>query len=86
MSINLIIPDPLAQQLAAVATAASTTPEKVALAAIERDLAEQRRLNESLAPIHAAFGATGLTEDEAVALFEAEKHELRSERRAGDRK
>jgi hypothetical protein len=81
MTIHLTIPEPLAGQLAAAATASASTPERIALAAIERQLDEERRLEESLAPIRAAFKASGMTEDEAVELFEAEKHAMRSERR-----
>ena len=33
-----------------------------------------------MAPVREAFNASGLTEDEAVELFEAEKHAQRRER------
>lgn len=33
------------------------------------------------APVHEAFKASGMTEDEAVEVFENEKHAMRAERR-----
>ncbi len=67
-----------------VAKATDKTPEQVALNAIERDLTSLDRLNEVLAPIRAAFEASGMTEDEAVELFEAEKQAWRAEQRASE--
>jgi predicted DNA-binding antitoxin AbrB/MazE fold protein len=47
------------------------------------DTAEAReKLEGLLLPVREAFEASGLSEDEAVELFEAEKHALRRERRA----
>lgn len=83
MSIILTIPDELAGRLETFAKTRATTPAQVALAAIERELSAIDRLDEVLAPVRAAFEASGMTEDEAAALFEAEKHAMRRERRAG---
>ena len=82
MSMIVTIPDDLAARLAAFALTASATPEQVALAAIRRDLTAQERLDESLAPIRAAFEASGMTEDEAGELFDAERRAWREEQRA----
>ena len=80
MSLSVTIPDELAEELSRTARAAGKTPEEVAVTAIRRNLMATARLNEALAPIRAAFENSGLTEDQAVELFEAEKHALRKEK------
>jgi hypothetical protein len=79
MSMILNIPDALAARLMTVASAASTTADRIALAAIERNL--DAWAEKALAPVHAAFEASGLTEDQLTDLLEAEKHAMRRERR-----
>lgn len=76
------IPDEIAEQLETVAKTTGRTPEQVLVSAVRRELLETTKLTEALAPVRQAFKASGLTEDEAVELFEAEKHALRRERRA----
>ena len=84
MTLSVTIPDELAEALTRSAQAAGKTPEEVAVSAIRRNLLATAKLNEALAPIRKAFQESGLTEDEAVELFEAEKHALRRERAAAD--
>lgn len=74
------IPDELAKELRETADAIGSEPEKVAVAAIRRGLEVREKLEELLLPVRQAFEASGLSEDEAVELFEAEKHALRRER------
>jgi predicted transcriptional regulator len=78
---RLEIPDELAKELVKTARATGSEPDIVAVAAIRRGLEAREKLQELLLPVHAAFEASGLSEDEAVELFEAEKHALRHERR-----
>jgi hypothetical protein len=85
MALSVTIPDELADELSRTALAAGKTPEEVAVSAIRRNLLATAKLNEALAPIREAFQESGLTEDEAVELFEAEKHAMRRERAAADR-
>ena len=47
----------------------------------KRGLEARATLEALLQPVREAFEASGLSEDEAVELFEAEKHALRRERR-----
>jgi predicted transcriptional regulator len=75
------IPDELAKELAETAQAIGSQPERVAVAAIRRGLEARERLEALLLPVRTAFEASGLSEDEAVEVFEAEKHALRHERR-----
>lgn len=82
MSMNLSIPDELAERLTTVASASSTTADRIALAAIEHNVSAWERAEKSLAPVRAAFEASGMTEDEANEHFEAEKQAWRAERRA----
>jgi predicted transcriptional regulator len=82
MTLNVTLSDDVLERLAAVAKATSGTPEQFAAAAIERNLAAWERAEKSLAPVRAAFEASGMTEDEANDLFEAEKQAWRAERRA----
>lgn len=77
MSLILEIPDDLAIELTQQASATGVRPEQVALAALRRSLAAEKRLNDLLAPIRQAFEQSGMTEDEAVEVFEAEKHAMR---------
>lgn len=84
MTLSVTIPDELAEKLTRSAHAAGKTPEEVAVLAIRRNLLATAKLNEALAPIREAFQESGLTEDEAVELFEAEKHAMRRERSATD--
>jgi hypothetical protein len=81
MSLNLLIPDPIAKCLEARAAASGTTPEELALAAIKRDLAGAT-LDEILTPARNAFAESGLTENESLEFLESEKHAMRAERRA----
>jgi predicted transcriptional regulator len=82
MSLVIQIPDELAQQLQQRAAETGTAPEKFAISAIEQQIRDEENRKRMLAPIHEAFRASGMTEDEAVELFEAEKHAMRRERRA----
>jgi predicted transcriptional regulator len=82
MSLVIEIPDELAKQLVQRAAEIGTAPEKVAINAIERQIRAEESLKQALEPIRQAFRESGLTEDEAVELFEAEKHAMRRERRA----
>jgi hypothetical protein len=75
------IPDELAQQLIASAKATGVDPTEVVVAAVRRELAATHSIDETLRPVRDAFKESKLTEDEAVDLFEAEKHALRRERR-----
>jgi hypothetical protein len=77
MPLTIEIPDDLASELRQQAAERGAPPEEVALTVLRRTLAADRRLNESLAPIREAFEQSGMTEDEAVELFEAEKHAMR---------
>jgi hypothetical protein len=74
------IPDELAKELCETAEALGAEPDKVALAAIRRGLEARAKLEEMLISVREAFQASGLSEDEAVELFEAEKHALRHDR------
>lgn len=82
MSIHVEIPEPLAEKVARAAKSQGKSAEAVVLEAVASQLDPLGRLNAALAPIRTAFQESGLTEDEAVELFEAEKHALRRERAA----
>lgn len=82
MTLSFTIPDELAEELSRIAHAVGKTPEEIAVTAIRRNLLATARLNEALAPIRKAFQESGLSEDEAVEMFEAEKHAMRQERTA----
>ena len=85
MSIHVEIPEPLAEKVARAAQSQGKSAETVVLEAVASQLDPLGRLNAALAPIRTAFQASGLTEDEAVELFEAEKHALRRERAATEK-
>lgn len=75
------IPDDVAKEVLETAQATGSDPDTVAVAAIRRGLEAREKLEELLRPAREAFEASGLSEDEAVELFEAEKHALRQARR-----
>ncbi len=81
MSLVIEIPDNLAEQLRQRAAATGSAPDQVAIAAIERQFLADENLEKALAPIRQAFEKSGMTEEEAVELFEAEKHAMRREQR-----
>ena len=75
------IPDELTEVLIREAKLSGSDPKQVAIAAIWRGLDAVKQLDLELAPIRDAFRTSGLTENEAVDLFEAEKHAARLKRR-----
>lgn len=77
MSMHVEIPDDVAQLVQKKAAETGTAPEQVAIRAIRTTLLNDEKLSESLRPIREAFDQSGMTEDEAVELFETEKHSLR---------
>jgi hypothetical protein len=81
MTLSVTIADELAEELARAAQAVGKTPEEVAVSAIRRNLLATAKLNETLAPIRHSFQKSGLSEDEAVEQFEAEKHAMPRARR-----
>ena len=77
MSIQVEIPDDLARLLQERADATGTAAAEIALGAIRRSLESEASLEEKLGSVRKAFAESGMTEDEAVELFEAEKHAMR---------
>lgn len=79
MAILVEIPEPLAERVVRAAATQGRTPEDLVLEAVAVRLDPLSRLNAALEPVRQAFQKSGLSEDEAVELFEAEKHALRKE-------
>ncbi len=80
MSIHVEIPDEIAQWLEEKAKASGNKPETVAVETLRQQVEADTTYSQLMMPIHEAFESSGLTEDEAVELFETEKHTLRRER------
>lgn len=80
MSLQVEIPDDLAVRLQERAIATGSAPDKVAIDAIERQFQAEEAYLRVMAPVHQAFRESGMTEEEAVEFFEAEKHAMRRER------
>jgi hypothetical protein len=57
-------------------------PRTIVLEAVTSKLDPFARLNELMAPVYERMKALGISEDEAVEDFEAEKHAMRRERQA----
>jgi hypothetical protein len=76
MTIELEIPDQLAEELRRVAKSRGRSAEEVALAAIQKELAPFARLDELMASTYAALESAGISEDEAVEEFEQVKASL----------
>ena len=75
------IPDDLAEQLRKKAAASGSDASQLAVLAIRRTLSSDQRLEALLRPAREAFRVSGMTEDDAVELFEAEKHMMRVQRK-----
>src|SRR4051812_9307153 len=82
MSIQIEIPDPLADKVAQAAKSQGKSPTDVVLEAVAQRLDPFAHLHELMAPVYDRMKELGITEDEAVEDFEAEKHAMRRERRA----
>jgi hypothetical protein len=81
MVMQVDVPSELAKEIQKTALAAGVEPERVAVAAMRRGLEARETLEAMLRPVREAFENSGLSEDEAVELFELEKHALRRARR-----
>ena len=84
MGLQVEIPDPLADKVAQAAKAQGKSTTAVVLEAVSRELDPLARLNELMAPTYARMAELGISEDDAVEDFEAEKHAMRCERRAAN--
>jgi hypothetical protein len=80
MSIHVEIPDEIAQWLEEKAKASGSKPEVVAVETLRRQAEADEAYSQLMMPVHKAFKSSGLSEDEAVELFETEKHALRRSR------
>lgn len=85
MTIQLQIPDDVAEGLTRLSQASGESPEEIALSAIRRRVSPFAKLDQLMAPSYAAMNFAGITEDEAIEIFEAEKHAMRAERAAANK-
>lgn len=81
MTLIVTNPDPLVKRLQSIARASSRTSEQVVSSMIERDRSAWERANKVLAPIHAEFEASGMTNDELAEFIDKEIHAHRREQR-----
>ncbi|MEQ8208934.1 MAG: hypothetical protein RH917_03810 [Lacipirellulaceae bacterium] len=79
MSMQVTLPDDVADLVSRRAATMGSTPEDVAVSAIRSSLSQaaMAELDEVLRPIRKAFDASGMTEDELSDLLEEEKHAMR---------
>lgn len=82
MVLSLTISDQALSKLKAKAATAGVDVETYASRQLELIAAPPRSLGEVSGPIADAFATSGMTEAELGDLLEAEKHQLRTERRA----
>jgi hypothetical protein len=82
MSLQIEIPEPLAEKVEQAAQRQGRTATDVVLDAVAERLDPLARLDQLMAPVYQRIQELGISEDEAVEDFEAEKHALRRERRA----
>ena len=82
MTIHLQLSDELAEGLARLAENSGQSPEQVALSAIRNRVASFAEIDRLMVPTYVAMKSAGIDEDNAVEMFEAEKHALRRERQA----
>jgi hypothetical protein len=82
MSIHVEIPEPLATKVTDAAKSQGKSPEDVVLDAVAKTIDPLAQLHEMMAPVYDRMKELGISEDDAVEDFEAEKHAMRRERRA----
>ncbi len=82
MSIHVEIPEPLAEKITRLAKSQGKSPTDLVLQAVAEQVDPLARVHQLMTPVYERMQELGITEDEAVADFEAEKHALRRERRA----
>lgn len=81
MCLHLNIPDDIERALRRQAEKSGVPAEVIAARLIERSVRVWEEFERAAQPARDAFAASGMTEDEAVELFEAEKHAMRAEGR-----
>jgi hypothetical protein len=82
MSIHVEIPEPLAGKVEQAAKQQGRSPRDIVLEAVAKRIDPLTRLDELMAPVYDRMKELGVSEDEAVEDFEAEKHAMRKEREA----
>jgi hypothetical protein len=82
MTIEIQLPNDLAEGLARLAKQSGLSEEQIALSAIRHRVSPFADIDRLMAPTYAAMKSAGIDEDDAVEIFEAEKHALRRERQA----
>jgi hypothetical protein len=85
MSLFIEIPEPLAGRVAQAAKSQGRAPQELIIEAITNKLDPFARVDARMAPVYDRLQALGITEDEAVEDFEAEKHAMRREQEATGR-
>jgi hypothetical protein len=85
MTIHVEITEPLAGRLATAAQSQGKTPEDIVLEAVAKRLDPFAEVRTLMVPVYDRMQQLGITEDEAVEDFEAEKHAMRQERRTKSR-
>jgi hypothetical protein len=81
MSLQIEIPEPLAEKVEQAAQQQGRTATDVVLDAVAERLDPLARLRHLTAPIAERLEELGETEDDAVEFFEEVKHDLRRQRR-----
>ncbi len=81
MNIEINIPNDLQETLRREAQANGVSVEQFAANLLERDLRGMKHWKEFRESSPDLLAQSGLTEDEAVELFEKEKHAMRAEKR-----
>lgn len=82
MTITLTLPAALERRLARQAEADGTTVEAAAVALLDKVAPPEKTFEEIVAPLHAAFAASGRTDEEIDADLLEALEEVRAEKRA----
>jgi hypothetical protein len=81
MSLQIEIPEPLAEIVTNAAKSRGASPEDLVLQAVADSVDPLGRLRNLAAPVAERLKELGETEDDAVEFFEEVKHDLRRQRR-----
>jgi hypothetical protein len=82
MLIQLQLPEDLAEGLVRLAENSGQSPEQIAISAIRYQISPFAEIDRLMAPTFESMESSGIDEDAAVEIFEAEKHAMRRERQA----
>jgi hypothetical protein len=80
MTLTIELSEPVKRQLAERAAKAGKSPESYVAEMVEREVSQEKTLDEILAPFRQSVAESGMTEEELDALVEEARNEIWQEK------